>query len=92
MVQLGFLAATLTQLAFRASASAAPAETNTDAAPLDLETVILTLNMPWYQPKYLTRRLMVAYLQGPLKQNDFSLSCDPGQNSKKTLKTPEGST
>ena len=39
-VQLCFLAATLTQLAFRKP------ETHTDEAPLDLETVLLTLNMP----------------------------------------------
>ena len=38
-VQLSFLAATLTQLAFRKP------ETNTDEAALELETVLLTLNM-----------------------------------------------
>ena len=92
-VQLSFLAATLTQLAFSGfPPTQAPTETNTDAAPLDLETVVLTLNMHWYQPKYLTRGLMVAYLQHCLHQNYFSLSYDPGQNSKKKLKIPEGAT
>ena len=78
-VQLSFLAATLTQLAFRESGTEAPSKTNTDAAPLDLETVILTLNMHWYQPKYLTRGLMVAYLQRCLQQNYFSASYAPGK-------------
>ena len=91
-VELSFLAATLTQLAFRQSAPQTSAETNTDEAPLDLETVLLTLNMHWYQPKYLTRGLMVAYLQRHLQQNYFSPSYDPGQNSTKKLKIPEDST
>ena len=88
-VQLSFLAATLTQLAFRESETQTPSETNTDAVPLDVETVILTLNMHWYQPKYLTRGLMVAYYQRCLRQNYFSLSYEPQKNSKKKLKSLE---
>ena len=91
-VQLSFLAATLTQLAFRESGTETPSKTNTDAAPLDLETVILTLNMHWYQPKYLTRGLKVAYLQRCLQQNYFFPSCAPGENSQKKLKTVEDPT
>ena len=91
-VQLSFLAATLTQLAFGETATQARSKTNTDEAPLDLETVLLTLNRHWYQPKYLTRGLMVAYLQRCLKQNYFSASYNPGQNALKKLKTPEGAT
>ena len=91
-VQLSFLAATLTQLAFRESETQTPSETNTDAVPLDVETVILTLNMHWYQPKYLTRGLMVAYYQHCLQQNYFSASYDPQSNSKKNLKNLEDTT
>lgn len=91
-VELSFLAATLTQLTFRETDTQALSETNTNEAALDLETVILTLNMQWYKPKYLTRGLMVAYLQRCLKQNYFSMSYDPGKNSKKKLKIPDGST
>ena len=92
-VQLSFLTATLTQLAFREGpATETSAETNTDEAPIDLETVLLTLNMHWYQPKYLTRGLMVAYLQRCLQQNDFSVSYDPGKNAMKKLKIPEDAT
>ena len=83
-VQLCFLAATLTQLVRQP-------ETHTDAATLDLETVLLTLNMHWYQPKYLTRGLMVAYLQHCLRRNYFSTS-DSGENPMKKLKIPEGTT
>ena len=70
-VQLSFLAASLTQLAFREQGTETPSETNTGTVPLDLETVLLTLNMHWYQPKYLTRGLMVAYLQRCLQQTIF---------------------
>ena len=91
-VQLSFLAATLTQLAFREAETEAPSETNTDAGSLDLETVIRTLNRHWYQPKYLTRGLMVAYLQRCIKQNYFSQCYDPSQNSKKNLKIVEDTT
>ena len=85
-VQLSFLAATLTQLAFRQP------ETHTDAAALDLETVLLTLNMHWYKPKYLTRGVMVAYYQHCLRRNYFSLSYDTGENAVKKLKIPEDAT
>ena len=85
-VQLSFLAATLTQLAFSAP------ETNTDEAPHDLETLLLTLNRHWYQPKYLTRGLMVAYLQHALRRNYFSASYDTGENAMKKLKIPEDAT
>ncbi|MCG8621984.1 MAG: hypothetical protein MJE68_08330 [Proteobacteria bacterium] len=92
-VELSFLAATLTQLAFKeVPETQALSEMNTDEAPLDLETVMLTLNMHWYKPKYLTRGLMVAYLQRCQKQNYFSLSYDPGKNSQKKLKIPEDAT
>ena len=88
-VQLSFLAASLTQLAFR---SQRDPETQTDDAVPDLETVLLALNMHWYQPKYLTRGLRVAYLQRCLQQNYFSPSYAPGQNSMKKLKIPEDPT
>ena len=92
-VQLSFLAATLTQLAFRGFQETQPlSETNTDAEALDLETVIRTLNMHWYQPKYLTRGLMVAYLQRRLKQNYFSQSYAPEKNAKKNMKIVEDTT
>ena len=91
-VQLSFLAASLTQLAFRSQRYPRDPETQTDDAVPDLETVLLALNMHRYQPKYLTRGLMVAYLQRCLQQNYFSPSYDPGQNSKKKLKIPEDST
>ena len=88
-VQLSLLAATLAQLAFREAETETPSETNTDTGALDLETVLLTLNMHWYQPKYLTRGLRVAYYQRCLKQNYFSASYEPRQNSKKKLKNLE---
>ena len=91
-VQLSFLAATLTQLAFRRPETQTPPETNTDAVVPDLETVMLTLNRHGYQPKYLTRGIMVAYLQHRLRQNYFSASYDPGRNSQKKLKIPEDTT
>lgn len=92
-VQLSFLTATLTQLAFRPlPAKQTNAENNTDAANIDLQTVLLTLNIHWYKPKYLTRGLMTAYLQRCLQQNHFSTSYDPGQNTMKILKIPEDAT
>ena len=91
-VQLSFLAATLTQLAFSQAATQTSAETHTDETPLDLETVLLTLNIHWYQPKYLTRGLRVAYLQRCLQQNYFLASYAPGENSQKKLKNVEDST
>lgn len=90
--QLSFLAAALTQLAFRKTETQMPREANNDAGSLDLETVLLTLNMHWYQPKYLTRGLMVAYLQRCLQQNSFSLGFAPGKNSKKNMKIVEDTT
>ena len=69
-----------------------PREANNDDAVPDLETVLLTLNMHWYQPKYLTRGLMVAYLQRSLQQNYFSQSYDAEKNAKKNLKIVEDTT
>ena len=91
-VQLSFLAATLTQLVFTKTETQTRAETHNDEAPLDLETVLLTLNMHWYQPKYFTRGLRVAYLRHSLKQNYFSASYDTQKNTKKSLKTVEDTT
>ena len=92
-VQLSFTAATLTQLVFSNTETQTLAEvSNADADALDLETVLLTLNRHWYQPKYLTRGLMVAYLQRCLQHNYFSPSCPPGQNSQKNLKIVEDTT
>ena len=90
--QLSFLAAALTQLVFRKTETQMPREANNDEASLDLETVLLTLNMHWYQPKYLTRGLMVAYLQRSLQQNYFSQSCEAEKNAKKNLKIVEDTT
>ena len=91
-VQLCFLAAPLTQLAFRQTTTQTPAETHTDEPPLDLETVLLTLNRHWYKPKYLTRGLMVAYLQRCLRENYFSPSYDHRKNTMKKIKIPEDAT
>ena len=92
-VQLSFLAATLTQLVFTKTETQTPAEvSNTDEDALDLETVIRTLNMHWYQPKYLTRGLMVAYYQRCLQQNYFLHSYGRRQNSVKNLKIVEDTT
>ena len=93
-LQLSFLAATLTQLSFREIETQTPAEAENNEAPLDLETVLFTLNMHWYTPKSLTRGLMVAYYQRSLhgQQNYFSTSYDAERNSKKNLKTVEDTT
>ena len=92
-VQLSFLAATLTQLVFTKTETQTPTEgADTDEGPLDLETLLLTLNIHWYQPKYLTRGLMVAYYQHCLQQNYFSPSYAAQSNSKKNLKTVEDTT
>ena len=92
-VQLSFLAATLTQLVFTKTETQTPTEgSDTDEGPLDLETLLLTLNIHWYQPKYLTRGLRVAYYQHCLQQNYFSVSYDPQSNSKKNLKNLEDTT
>ena len=90
--QLSFLAATLTQLSFREIETPTPAEAENNEASLDLETVLLTLNMHWYKPKYLTRGLMVAYYQCCGQQNYFSASYNAERNSKKNLKTVEDTT
>ena len=92
-VQLSLLAASLTQLAFRSQTHPSDAETQTDAAVPDLEvSVLLALNRHWYKPKYLTRGLMVAYLQHSLKHQYFSASYDLMQHSKKNPKILEDST
>ena len=90
--QLSFLTAALTQLAFGKTETQMSREANNDDAVPDLETVLLTLNMHWYQPKYLTRGLMVAYLQRSLQQNYFSQSYDAEKNAKKNLKIVEDTT
>ena len=91
-VQLSFLAASLTQLAFRSQTHPRDSETQTDDAVPDLEAVLLALNRHWYKPKALTRGLMVAYLQCCLQHQYFSLSYDLMQHSKKKLKIVEDST
>ena len=91
-VQLSFLTASLTQLAFSSQRDPRDPETQTDAAVPDLETVLFTLNVHGYQPKYLTRGLRVAYLQRCLQQNYFLASYAPGENSEKKLKNVEDST
>ena len=91
--QLSFLAATLTQLVWTNMETQTPgAVSDTHEGPPDLETVLLTLNIHWYRPKYLTRGLMVAYYQHCLQQNYFSASYDPQSNSKKNLKHLEDTT
>ena len=91
--QLSFTAATLTQLAFSPLAMEKTSEeTDTDEAPLDLETVLSTLNIHWYKPKHLTRGLMTAYLQRCLQQNYFYTGYDPRKNAQKKLKIPEDTT
>ena len=79
-VQLSFRSS-LTQLAFRSQTHPSDAETQTDAAVPDLEAVLLALNIHWYKPKYLTRGLMVAYLQDSLKRQYFSASYDLMQHN-----------
>ena len=70
-VQLSFLAASLTQPAFRSQTHPRDSETQTDDAVPDLETMLLALNRHWYKPKALTRGLMVAYLQCCLQHQYF---------------------
>ena len=91
-VQMSVLTATLTQLAFTLSETETPEDTNTGEPPIDLETVILTLNRHWYKPVYLTRGLMMAYLQHQLQKRYFLASYDPGENPSKKLKTPDRDT
>ena len=91
-VQISFLTATLTQLAFSQIATEALTETHTDEALLDLDAVLHALNMHWYRPKYITRGLMGAYYQRCLQQHYFLASYDREQNTMKKLKTLEDTT
>ena len=91
-LQLSFLAASLTQLLFTHRRNETPSETETDTASLDVEAVLLALNIHWYQPKYLTRGLMTAYLRKCWQQKSFLASYDPMENLKKKLKMVEDST
>ncbi len=54
--------------------------------PLSVACVLRALNMHWYKAKYLTRGLMVAYMQRCFQQQYFSASNDPKQNLAKNLK------
>ncbi|RKU27869.1 hypothetical protein C6497_10670 [Candidatus Poribacteria bacterium] len=58
----------------------------------DVEAVLQTLRIHWYKPEYLTRGLMVAYLQHCIEQHYLSTSKDPKQNSTKNLKIVEDTT
>ena len=91
-VQLSFLAATLTQLSFRNTTPQTAAETQNAEGALDVEDVLLALNKHWYKAKYLTRGLMVAYLQRCRQQQCFSASYDTRESSQKNLKIVEDST
>ena len=91
-LQLSFLAASLTQLLFTQMATETPSQTETNDASLDVEAVLLALNIHWYQPKYLTRGLMTAYLRKCWQQKSFLASYDPTENSEKKLKMVEDST
>ncbi len=81
-VQLSFVAASLTQLCW----------THTGHDVLDLDTLLQTLRIHWYKPEYITRGIMVAYLQHCFQQQHFLASNDPKQNSKKGLKIVEDTT
>ena len=91
-VQLSFLAATLTQLSFRNTTPQTASETQKADGSVDVEDVLLALNKHWYKAKYLTRGLMVAYLQRCRQQQCFSASYDLRQSSQKNLKIVEDST
>lgn len=93
-VQLSFIAACLTQLLFtETTQEPATKTTRQQAKPsLEVETVLRTLGIHWYKPKYITRGLMVAYLQTQIRQQGFSVSYDPTQNSQKNRKILENST
>jgi len=56
---------------------------------LSVAGVLRTLNMHWYKAKYLTRGLMVAYMQRCFQQHYFSASNDTKQNLEKNLKIDE---
>ena len=91
-MQLSFLAATLTQLSFRNTTPQTASETQKADGSVDVEDVLLALNKHWYKAKYLTRGLMVAYLQRCRQQQCFSASYDLRQSSQKNLKIVEDST
>ncbi|RKU09550.1 hypothetical protein C6501_15270 [Candidatus Poribacteria bacterium] len=89
-VQLSFIAASLTQLSFTDTATDAASQT--EQAMPDVQTVLNTLGIHWYKPKYLTRGLMTAYLKRCFQQQYFSASNDPKQNLEKNLKIDEDTT
>ena len=91
-VQLSFIAATLTQLIFTNTTTDTASEPKKEEVSLDVKAVLRALNKHWYKAKYLTRGLMVAYLQRCFQQQCFSASYDSEQNSKKNLKIVEYST
>ena len=75
-MQLCFVAACLTQLTFTQMTPEAALQTpskNEDTS-LEVETVLRTLDIHWYNPKYLTRGLIVAYLRRCFQQQYFSAS------------------
>ena len=90
--QLSFVAASLTQLIFTHTTTDTTSETKKEDVSLDVEDVLLALNKHWYKAKYLTRGLMVAYLQRCFQKQCFSASYDAGQNSEKNLKIVEDTT
>ena len=93
-VQLSFVAASLTQLCWThiTTDTTSHITSETGNKTFDLEAVLQTLRIHWYKPDYLTRGIMVAYLQYRFQQQYFSASNDPKQNSMKKLKTVEDTT
>ena len=91
-MQLSFVAASLTQLIFTNTTTDTASETKKEDVSLDVEDVLLALNKHWYKAKYLTRGLMVAYLQRCFQQQCFSASYDLRQYSKKNREIVEDST
>lgn len=93
-VQLSFVAACLTQLLFTEISQIPATDTPMQAEnqSLEVEAVLRTLGIHWYKPKYITRGLMVAYLQKQIQQQGFSTSYDLIQNSQKNTKIRENST
>ncbi|RKU31656.1 hypothetical protein C6497_01170, partial [Candidatus Poribacteria bacterium] len=92
-VQLSFVAASLTQLCW-VNTMDTPSDKSSEMeneVP-DVEAVLQTLRIHWYKPEYLTRGLMVAYLQHCIEQHYLSTSKDPKQNSTKNLKIVEDTT
>ncbi len=86
--QLSFVAASLTQLIFTNTIS----DTKKEDMSFSIACVLRTLNMHWYKAKYLTRGLMVAYMQRCFQQHYFSASNDPKQNLAKNLKIDKDTT